>query len=573
MAKDQKDFTSSIIDKKSGDILGGLVNVPIPRELAGLVDSAVDYANDFVAPRLEQGVEAVARGSMSPFVKDSDKLDRRIKLASTVAGYGFSQIKTLIAYYKSTTGFRKEFTQTAQKLDRVFRANDQMGGVLGVMKSDNKVIANARKKVSNNFGKSVSIDTISILKSLPLSMAKKLRDDEKKGIEEGFVHKIPGLGKSEEDKRKIARADELRIKKIQDKKNFSNKDSNELSKLLREIPSAKDQEDKIKKFGIPLANLTGKVLEDNVAKKLFPEGSSYMAYDMIMHLSELSKKERGVQSVADKSVKAHGKAVFNTEVSIERYVREIFQQHLRDSGFEEIGERRLEKLDEMVAPIADAIKKGDLDPLALVNLVGDEKLLGEQGTFMASERAAMAEVEHQLKILPYKETYGVKKFYSDYAYTKDDMRQILANLKGEEKSFFVSVMPDDVLIAAGMKQKEIIETRATYKKTLCEKAVNMVTELGKMDKETLEKLNLTDSEIKYIQGFEKDLQKLDEEKRPEYIDRAIKGCEQNKQGVRQALRSEPIWKIMVEGKQQKPTSFVERVAAKPANNNEAEISA
>lgn len=195
-------------------------------------------------------------------------------------------------------------------------------------------------------------------------------------------------------------------------------------------------------------------------------------------------------------------------VSVKEYIIEIFQQNQSDSGRPKIGERFLEKdadMDRIATQIADAIMHEKMDPLALVDLVGQRKVVKRSGKHFASEKQLEQLIEHEAHILPAKQHVDMEEFQSNTAFEIDDLKEIFdkeKGVKGQERVFLALTFPKDVLIKhAGLAAEEV---EGLYKEAegrfhqMMENAVKELAYAAEHNPEELKKLKITDREIKAL---------------------------------------------------------------------------
>lgn len=134
------------------------------------------------------------------------------------------------------------------------------------------------------------------------------------------------------------------------------------------------------------AGLAAEVLTKKLVGKQLEKYNQPIALDRILHLRRVLEQSKSNPPEQVPNIGGNG------ELSYTRYVHEIFQQHQRDLGRAEIGERYTENLDKVrwddsailqlpdeqlsayehaVKTIAKRIKDGRMDAIALIDLVGD----------------------------------------------------------------------------------------------------------------------------------------------------------------------------------------------------------
>lgn len=126
----------------------------------------------------------------------------------------------------------------------------------------------------------------------------------------------------------------------------------------------------------------------------------------------------------------------------------------------EIREALHDELAKSVKPIAEALRKGDLEPIELVRILGEGKLVQKGGRVIASpedvhemigDKSAQGVNRHQT----------VEEHYANAAYSREEFKKALHALDGDEQRIFASLFSDAVLEDAGIKPTKIKEWRET----------------------------------------------------------------------------------------------------------------
>ncbi|MDX2113686.1 MAG: hypothetical protein SFW63_08160 [Alphaproteobacteria bacterium] len=193
-----------------------------------------------------------------------------------------------------------------------------------------------------------------------------------------------------------------------------------------------------------------------------------------------------------------------SDVSADRVI-EIFQQNERDHGRPVIGRKLLPQLEPLAQQIADVISDGRLNPLALIRLVGDNKVVihGRDGSRrFAKPQQVEALIDEQLKTLSSRELMSAEEFFANFADPKlveVTLKKNLSELKGLDKALFASLFPDDILERAGIKRHEREELRSKFHREMYAVVAAAVLDYAKKDPEQLKKAGLSDEEVATLQ--------------------------------------------------------------------------
>lgn len=187
--------------------------------------------------------------------------------------------------------------------------------------------------------------------------------------------------------------------------------------------------------------------------------SSVSAYDMIMTLTSQIDNDPSMKSydLPDGMKLQDGQR----SVSLERYVEELFRRHEADMEPDgKIGKRLEEKLKDASKVIAEALRDGDIDGLTLIALVGERHIVKRGAKSIADKEQARDEVRRQMVKSRRHNTVDEAEYYSERSFTRHDLEEALKSVEGEERMWFASMFPDNVLEGAGMKQEEIKTIRS-----------------------------------------------------------------------------------------------------------------
>lgn len=188
----------------------------------------------------------------------------------------------------------------------------------------------------------------------------------------------------------------------------------------------------------------------------------------------------------------------NQSLSLSNYISCIIRTHQEDMAKLDpscapIRKQLDKKLFEVSDRLAGAIREGEISPLMLVRLVGERHVVKRGGRDIASIKE-LEKAIHKFsgKVQSYQQV-PEKEFYENF--TKQDLKEILHTLKGEERQMFMATLPDNILQAEGIGDKEIQSMRdATgpkYKQMLAETVLGLA---GHDDKE-LEAIGFGKDEI------------------------------------------------------------------------------
>lgn len=185
---------------------------------------------------------------------------------------------------------------------------------------------------------------------------------------------------------------------------------------------------------------------------------------------------------------------------ISQQVVEIFQQNEIDRRGVGFGPALAEKLNPLAQRIAEVISNGELDPMVLINLVGDRKVVDKNRNFVNVAHLEKLIDEQRNVFSPHEKT-PLDEFLADFKDPKRAMAAIKENLKtleGDAKAVFASMFSDEVLISAGIRKKDILPLRERGHDYMCEFIKSTTVELAKKTQEELKELGLAEKQIESI---------------------------------------------------------------------------
>ena len=261
---------------------------------------------------------------------------------------------------------------------------------------------------------------------------------------------------------------------------------------------------KVLQFGTPAINRT--LIHSNERALNHKLTSAYCALDMVVELEK---------QVADNpkasSFQLPGKK--GGALALDKYIEAILFQHQKDmseisADHTEIRTALKEDVAAVTAPLAEAIRKGELSSLSLVQLIGTGKIIKNHGRSIASVDEVKTLIEHSAAKPATMVHVDPKAHYKEAPYTREDLKAVLKALEGDEKHHFAAMLPDTVLEDAGMPAHEIKEMRVAtsqlYEQMLAEAIVGLQ---AKSDDE-LKKDGLAKNEITILRtAFKKIEQK------------------------------------------------------------------
>ncbi len=138
----------------------------------------------------------------------------------------------------------------------------------------------------------------------------------------------------------------------------------------------------------------------------------------------------------------------------------LFKQQFKDCGnTKDLSQKNNEKLNKVCNEVASAIMDGELNPYALVDLIGGDKLVKySKGEFVFTSTHERAEVMEK-ELTKYTDKVDNKEFYKDLGIKPEDLGKIYNGMGAEERSFFVMLFPPGILEKQGINRQELAKIR------------------------------------------------------------------------------------------------------------------
>jgi hypothetical protein len=235
----------------------------------------------------------------------------------------------------------------------------------------------------------------------------------------------------------------------------------------------------------------------------------YTAFEMILQLDELLRNT----DLADGNyVDSFPLPAKSGNRNLAGYITEVFKQHQRDMeriNPEHVTLRKAldSQLQDISKDIAEAIKRGDLAPLSLARLVGERMVVRNEGRTLAKPSEVRLAIEKMSgSVLKYLHVDSAE-YYGESSFSRQDMKEALGRLQGEDRIIFASMVPDDILKEAGITSEQIDSIRESSARVYDKKLAQIVTGLAGHNDDTLAGLGLAKEEIKQLRHVAEQVKK------------------------------------------------------------------
>lgn len=191
-------------------------------------------------------------------------------------------------------------------------------------------------------------------------------------------------------------------------------------------------------------------------------------------------------------------------------ITEIFQQNERDYKRQVVGDRLMPQLSPAIERIAEVIEDGRLNPLALINLVGEGKIIKNKGgrREFVSAKEVDGLIAEQLKVLSSRELINKEEFFGNYTNPKlveETLKQTMHELPAEQRNVVAAMFPTDIVEQMGFSRHEVIQMQKQGHDRLYAVVAARTLELASMNGAEREKLGLTPKENQALDSLAQSL--------------------------------------------------------------------
>lgn len=153
------------------------------------------------------------------------------------------------------------------------------------------------------------------------------------------------------------------------------------------------------------------------------------------------------------------------QMPLAQYVMEVFKHHQRemadiDPKQSEIRAALDPDLKAIALAIAEKIEQGEMSPLALVHLAGEGRVVRANGRGIASLDEVKAQLDRYTERSRNFNVENHEDFLKERNFDQKAVKEALKHLEGAERLDFAGTLPDQVLTAAGLSDKEVKEVQA-----------------------------------------------------------------------------------------------------------------
>ncbi len=144
--------------------------------------------------------------------------------------------------------------------------------------------------------------------------------------------------------------------------------------------------------------------------------------------------------------------------------REILERVYLESGWKKMPEHVHDDIDAVCAAMVLPMLEGRLDPIAIISLAGQDKVLLRDGSGIVEADELETVLEKAMEKFSPARVTKTKDYFADPRtnFQLADVAARLKDLSPDEKAFFASVFSDDLLIKAGAKKSDVADWRKQF---------------------------------------------------------------------------------------------------------------
>ena len=302
----------------------------------------------------------------------------------------------------------------------------------------------------------------------------------------------------------------------------------------------------VKQFVGTGAALVSAFVKQGISKNNKDEKKKPCAYELIMQLQG-----------------KFGNGDIRKGTDLSKQVMEAFQQNELDRGRPKFGEVLVEKLEPLTKRIAEVISNGELEPLSLVNFVGDGRVSNKRHFVSLDDLEKL--IDDQRKFFGSNEKKPLDELLANFADPKllmAGIKSTLQSLQGMERAMFAALLPKSALQASGLSDEEILPLLTQGHDGIYEVVKNQAQILAQKTDEELKEQEFSEKQIKSIKSLNELISKGAEKEKD--VKAAIEGSDSK---ATDAVRAE-LLKGMIATTDKAgywTAKFAERPTKKPAD--------
>lgn len=501
-----------VVDKKTGDVkLFGLEFLPVPVQYASMLSVGytlgISLVNRFVFKNAYRfGNKMTTKLGMAEYISPK-KAGQAMGLLSIATTTHWPDVNTIIQSEREYGKNARELANELLPMLEDITGKHGKNALFMVTKEQNEVIYNQRRRLMTRHNAERYRNGVQMLGRSAVFAA---------SAAEGY-HNIEGLGDVSAEVAQHSKVEDYykEVSKVQkhveetmgltgekafaEAKSFVDKQAPVAGKMDVESFKKRTSRNEWMNYGAVGVTLLAQAIGNSIFGSRVSKLQPVSAYDMIKTLRKFLDDDPKQSSFPlPEGMKVEGaKGSQADELKLKDYVIQIFQQHERDCNGDDarIPSRLDEKLDKMAELIAKDLREGKIDGMALVNLVGERKIVRNRGKTVADEKIVRRELDRLHARLRHMEWVDPDHYMAEASFSKDDLKKAWDGMQDDERDVFVSLVPVQALEAAGINGDEVRKRRQTREKQFADDITNVLKGAVALGDKVLKERELTESEI------------------------------------------------------------------------------
>lgn len=190
---------------------------------------------------------------------------------------------------------------------------------------------------------------------------------------------------------------------------------------------------------------------------------------------------------------------------LQAYIAQVMIQHQRDMGdmnpeYAHIRDALKENVLAAAKPLAEALERGDIGPLSLIEYIGGGKIIRNKGRVIATAEEVSAMIEHDAgkHVLHTQAAIDPKDFWAGAPYNEKEGKATFDALQGEERLLAITFVPREVRKQFGISDKESKQADAIHHKHVEQALAEAILGVNALDDKALQQKGLASAEIRQL---------------------------------------------------------------------------
>ncbi len=477
-----EEYDSEIAEKATEQV-GKFLGMDVDPNLRGPINALVGR----LLPELRPKAESVARSATELFLQKINRPELTPKAASyvsAVVGYGIALAPQLLGFFSTAKEYWSTLSETNKKLDLVSSEG----------RKNNFIVDEEREHSFRSVKLSLKENVGGLINAAPQIYDKIITDKLDKAYEP-IQREIKAQFKSQYSDRYLSDYEKERYE--QHLENQLRESPGDLADAFaasdKLMEKSKGVQDFVKNYGTTIITpLTTHLIQKNIRDK-HNQSNRPSIFSMIEELSAKVKNEPGAQSYHLWGEQR------NLSDAIQVLMAETHKRKYKTKS--ELSGKALEKIADQ---IAIAVETGELKPMELVALIGQNMLVKNKSGEMASDQEVEKAIDEAIKRTTKEQPVNTKEQIASLGLTEDDVHHIFQDAKNnpEQLALLAAITPVQVTMQqTGLKKSQVRTLiRKTHNKIMAD-VEDAFLELASKSVEELQALGFSKKEANDVQAI------------------------------------------------------------------------